>query len=295
MQTLEGWKLSEDKLSLTKSYDENKTEQVTIIDLAGNEKQVTIAVQNIDKVAPTIQINYKKQLNNPENEAEGYETIVTITADEVIREIEGWTLSENGRSLTKSYKENIKEEIEVSDIIGNKVIANIDIGELKLEVKYHNLGTSSIDVVTVSIVANRELKTIEGWELSADKKMLTKSFAENVNKYITVEDITGNVSYIEVLITDIGKSLIKGDINQDGKIDTADLLSILRHIAVTKSEDTEKEHVDWVLEGNKFELADVTGDNKIDTADALKLQRHIAAEKSESVKEKHPDWIIKFN
>lgn len=295
LQTLEGWKLSEDKLSLTKSYDENKTEQVTIIDLAGNEKQVTIAVQNIDKVAPTIQINYKKQLNNPENEAEGYETIVTITADEVIREIEGWTLSENGRSLTKSYKENIKEEIEVSDIIGNKVIANIDIGELKLEVKYHNLGTSSIDVVTVSIVANRELKTIEGWELSADKKMLTKSFAENVNKYITVEDITGNVSYIEVLITDIGKSLIKGDINQDGKIDTADLLSILRHIAVTKSEDTEKEHVDWVLEGNKFELADVTGDNKIDTADALKLQRHIAAEKSESVKEKHPDWIIKFN
>lgn len=295
LQTLEGWKLSEDKLSLTKSYDENKTEQVTIIDLAGNEKQVTIAVQNIDKVAPTIQINYKKQLNNPENEAEGYETIVTITADEVIREIEGWTLSENGRSLTKSYKENIKEEIEVSDIIGNKVIANIDIGELKLEVKYHNLGTSSIDVVTVSIVANRELKTIEGWELSADKKMLTKSFAENVNKYITVEDITGNVSYIEVLITDIGKSLIKGDINQDGKIDTADLLSILRHIAVTKSEDTDKEHVDWVLEGNKFELADVTGDNKIDTADALKLQRHIAAEKSESVKEKHPDWIIKFN
>lgn len=295
LQTLEGWKLSEDKLSLTKSYDENKTEQVTIIDLAGNEKQVTIAVQNIDKVAPTIQIDYKKQLNNPENEAEGYETIVTITADEVIREIEGWTLSENGRSLTKSYKENIKEEIEVSDIIGNKVIANIDIGELKLEVKYHNLGTSSIDVVTVSIVANRELKTIEGWELSADKKMLTKSFAENVNKYITVEDITGNVSYIEVLITDIGKSLIKGDINQDGKIDTADLLSILRHIAVTKSEDTDKEHVDWVLEGNKFELADVTGDNKIDTADALKLQRHIAAEKSESVKEKHPDWIIKFN
>lgn len=295
LQTLEGWKLSEDKLSLTKSYDENKTEQVTIIDLAGNEKQVTIAVQNIDKVAPTIQINYKKQLNNPENEAEGYETIVTITADEVIREIEGWTLSENGRSLTKSYKENIKEEIEVSDIIGNKVIANIDIGELKLEVKYHNLGTSSIDVVTVSIVANRELKTIEGWELSADKKMLTKSFAENVNKYITVEDITGNVSYIEVLITDIGKSLIKGDINQDGKIDTADLLSILRYIAVTKSEDTDKEHVDWVLEGNKFELADVTGDNKIDTADALKLQRHIAAEKSESVKEKHPDWIIKFN
>lgn len=295
LQTLEGWKLSEDKLSLTKSYDENKTEQVTIIDLAGNEKQVTIAVQNIDKVAPTIQINYKKQLNNPENEAEGYETIVTITADEVIREIEGWTLSENGRSLTKSYKENIKEEIEVSDIIGNKVIANIDIGELKLEVKYHNLGTSSIDVVTVSIVANRELKTIEGWELSADKKMLTKSFAENVNKYITVEDITGNVSYIEVLITDIGKSLIKGDINQDGKIDTADLLSILRHIAVTKSEDTDKEHVDWVLERNKFELADVTGDNKIDTADALKLQRHIATEKSESVKEKHPDWIIKFN
>lgn len=295
LQAVDGWNLSEDKLSLTKSYAENTIEQVTIMDLAGNEKQVAVSVENIDKVAPTIQISYKKQLNNPENEAEGYETIVTITADEIIKEVEGWTLSEDGKSLTKAYKENIKEEIEVSDIIGNIAIANIDIGKLKLEVKYHNLGTSSIDVVTVSIVANRELKTIEGWELSADKKMLTKSFAENVNKYITVEDITGNISYVEVLITDVGKSLIKGDANQDGKIDTADLLSILRHIAVTKSEDIAKEHADWILEGSKFALADISGDSKIDTADALKLQRHIAAEKSEAVKEKHPDWVIKFN
>lgn len=295
IQELEGWTLSEDKLTLTKAYIENAAEEVVIRDLAGNEKKVTVMVQNIDKVAPGIQINYKREYYNPENEAEGFETIVTITADEVVQEVEGWILSENGKSLTKTYKENIKEEVEISDIAGNTAITNIDIGELDLEVRYHNLGSNPIDAVVVSIVSNRELKPIEGWELSSDKKILTKSFTENINKYITVEDIIGNISYVEVLITDIGKSLIKGDANQDGKIDTADLLAILRHIAVTKSEEIAEKHLDWVLKESAFDLADINENNNVDTADALGIQRHIAAEKSETVKEKHPDWIIQSN
>ena len=293
VQELEGWTLSEDGLKLTKTYGQNTTEEVILKDLVGNETKVSIQIENIDKEAPEVDVTYERKYNNPDNEDEGYQIIVTITSNEVLQEVDGWVLSEDGKSLIKTFEENTKELVEVKDIVGNTRNVEIDIGELSLEVQYHKIGSSSsVEIVVVSIVSNRELKPLEGWELSEDKKILTKSYAENVDKYITVEDVTGNVDYVEVLITDIGKSTMKGDVNQDGKIDAADLLAILRHIAASKDEDVATEHSTWILDGDRFHNADTNEDEKIDTADALKIQRHIAAEKSELVQEKHPDWII---
>ncbi len=53
-QEISGWTLSQDKKSLTKTYTENKTEQIILKDKAGNESNVTVEVKNIDKVAPVI-------------------------------------------------------------------------------------------------------------------------------------------------------------------------------------------------------------------------------------------------
>ena len=43
------------------------------------------------------------------------------------------------------------------------------------------------------------------------------------------------------------ESVILGDINRDGKVDSMDLLYIMRHIIAENSE----EHKDWLLEGEK--------------------------------------------
>ena len=78
IQEVEGWELSEDKLTLTKPYTENKTEEIIITDLSGNTNTVKIEVNNIDKNPPKIEITNIKNTNT------GYENYAnkthTITA-----------------------------------------------------------------------------------------------------------------------------------------------------------------------------------------------------------------------
>ena len=63
IQEVEGWELSEDKLTLTKPYTENKTEEIIITDLSGNTNTVKIEVNNIDKNPPKIEITNIKNTN----------------------------------------------------------------------------------------------------------------------------------------------------------------------------------------------------------------------------------------
>ena len=84
-----------------------------------------------------------------------------------------------------------------------------------------------------------------------------------------------------------------GDVTGDTKIDSSDLLAMLRHVAVSSSSDIKAKHQDWLIQGDTYAIADIDGNGRIDITDVLKLQRHIAYTKSEVVQQKHPDWEIK--
>lgn len=60
--------------------------------------------------------------------------------------------------------------------------------------------------VTVTITSNEECKAPTGWDLSQDKKIITKVYTNNVNEKVTLEDELGNQSKIDVIITNIDKS-----------------------------------------------------------------------------------------
>ena len=60
--------------------------------------------------------------------------------------------------------------------------------------------------VTVTVVANEELKPLDGWTLSADKKTLTKLYTADFSGTITIQDLAGNKS-----------AAIKIDVDVDGK------------------------------------------------------------------------------
>ena len=148
--------------------------------------------------------------------------------------------------------------------------------------------------VTATIKANEAVQGISGWNLSRDRT-LTKEYSENTEEEITIKDLAGNETKVNIKINNIDKTLgeiKKGDINQDEKIDTTDLLKMLRHIAASQSEQTAQKHPDWVLTGNNLKAADINDDEKINPTDTLKLLRHMAASKSEETANKHPDWII---
>ena len=90
-----------------------------------------------------------------------------------------------------------------------------------------------------------------------------------------------------------GNTTALGDVTGDTKIDSSDLLSMLRHVAASASSDIKSKHQDWLIQGDSYVIADIDGNGRIDITDVLKLQRHIAFTKSEVVQKDHPDWEIK--
>ena len=201
IQEVEGWTLGEDKKTLTKEYTQNINETVTVKDIAGNEAQIDVKISNIDLEAPKLEIKYNTTNPTKEN------VIAIIESDEEIQEVEGWTLGEDRRTLTKEYGENIEETVTVKDIAGNETKINVNIGNIdrenpKVEVSYSTKEETQ-GPVTVTIKANEEIEEVEGWNLSEDRKTLTKEYSENTNEEITIRDLAGNEEKAVVSIGNI--------------------------------------------------------------------------------------------
>ena len=79
-----------------------------------------------------------------------------------------------------------------------------------------------------------------------------------------------------------------GDINEDGVVDSKDLLLMVKHIAGTNN----KEHSNWMLEGKEYEIADITKNGLVNGSDLLIMLRYISAkENPEEIGNQHPEWI----
>ena len=268
IQEVEGWTLLEDKRVLKKEYAQNTEEKITIIDLAGNERQVSIEITNIDKEGPDINVEYSTKEPTKEN------VIVTIRANEEIQEVEGWTLSEDKTVLKKEYAQNTEEEITIRDLAGNEKqvsieITNIDKKGPDINVEYSTKEPTK-ENVTVTIRANEEIQEVEGWTLSEDKRVLKKEYAQNTEEEITIRDLAGNEMSVNIEISNIKKTpeVTIEDINQDGKIDITDLLMIKRHLVAGNKNN-------WILNGNSALAADINQDGEIDITDLLMLKRKL--------------------
>jgi len=152
IQEIEGWKLSEDGKSLSKTYTENTEEKITVYDLAGNSAQANIKIINIDKIAPDVKVSYSKtEITNKDVE-------VKITANEKVQEIEGWELSEDKKTLSKTYTTNKSEKVNVYDLAGNSIkvevhVDNISKTEKNLPSKLPNAGVKGFCIILAIIGA----------------------------------------------------------------------------------------------------------------------------------------------
>lgn len=82
--------------------------------------EILIVETDLDRTAPKLEVLYSTTDINSN-------IVVTIKANEKIKNVEGWEISEDKLTLTKIYEENIVQDIEVFDLAGNKSIANIEI------------------------------------------------------------------------------------------------------------------------------------------------------------------------
>ena len=165
-------------------------------DTAGNEKRVTIEVNNIDKSGPDVQVNYST------TKITNQDVIVTITANKDIVPIEGWEISADKRKLTRIYSNNINEEVLVYDIAGNSKkivvqITNIDKKAPQIQVIYSETKATNKDV-SVEIIADEEIQSLDGWTKTSDNKKLKKIYTKNIKEKITISDIAGNKAEVNI-------------------------------------------------------------------------------------------------
>ena len=238
-------------------------------DNLGNETITRSESFKFDNTAPTLNVTYSTQALTNEN------VKVTITANEKVQEVSGWTLSSDGLKLTKTYSQNANEKVTVKDLAGNTKEANIQISNIDktaptLNVTYSTQNLTREDV-TVTITANEKIQAVSGWTLSSDELKLTKTYSQNTNEKVTVKDLAGNEVQANIEITNIDKTLPEitiGDINQDENIDITDLFLLKRHIIAGSREA-------WKLTGDSLVAADMNEDSNVDITDLLMLKRKV--------------------
>ena len=255
IQEVEGWTLGSDKKTLTKTYSENKSEIVTITDLAGNTTTASIVVNNIDKTALKVTVKYSTV--NPTNQ----NVTVTITSDEEIQAVAGWKLDSSKKILTKEYVENGEETVEITDLAGNKTTANVKVANIdkiapKATIKYSTENLTNQNVI-VTITADEEIKAVTGWTLGSDKKTLTKTYSENKSETVTITDLAGNTTTASIVVNNIDKTAPKVTI----KYSTVNPTN--QNVIVTITSDKEiQELTGWTLDKSKKILTKEYTENK---------------------------------
>ena len=210
LQKLEDWVLSADKKVLTKEFAENVTQNYSVQDLLGNISTVQIKIDNIDKTKPEIKVTQSPSTVTNKN------VNVTITSNEELQELEGWTLSSDKKKLQKEFSANTEQNIEVKDIAGNKEsikinITNIDKEEPEYVVSYSEKSLTNKDIL-VTIRSNKEIEKLDGWELSENKKEITKIYKENSNDTLEIKSVNGFEKQVNVIINNIDKTTPKIDV-----------------------------------------------------------------------------------
>ena len=234
-------------------------------------------IENINNGYPIIEV-FKCTVDYSIKTLTNQNVIVKITSINQLQELDGWELSSDKKTLTKEYTKNIKETILVSDVEENEKQINIEINNIDKTGPSVNVGYSTKNPtrenVTVTITSNEEIQGVQGWTLSSDKKTLTKEYTENTTETITIKDLAGNETQVNIEISNIDKNLPEitiGDINQDGKIDVTDFLMIKRHL-VAGNRDI------WKLTGDNLSSADMNENGTVDITDMLMLKKVLVDE-----------------
>ena len=150
-----------------------------------------------DTIAPEVTVTTSNN-GQPTNQS----VKVTITANEAIQDIEGWTRV-NETTLERGYDANTSENMIVTDIAGNTtktnvVVEGIDKTAPKADVTYE----ITEDGVLVTIKADEAVQDVEGWT-KVDDQTLQKLFTENGIEEVIVQDAVGNQTMVTVTVDSI--------------------------------------------------------------------------------------------
>ena len=186
-------------------------------DMAGNVGE-RLANQNInnelytkviiDNTAPKATVTFS---NKNGAELTNQDVLATLTADEAIQNIEGWTRIDD-RTFTKIYSVNGKYSVEIADLTGNTSVIRYEVKridktapEATVTLSNDNGATMTNQDVTVTLKANETIRDIEGWTRVNDRTF-TKVYSENGKYSVEIIDKVGNTSTIKFEVKRIDKT-----------------------------------------------------------------------------------------
>ena len=259
LRPLSGWVLSSDKKILSKYFIENAKQNVAISDLAGNTKNVEIEITNIDKQKALFDVSYSQ------TELTNQDVTVRIESTDNLKELTGWSLAGDKKSLTKTYSENIEEIITAETEDGYQeelqiIINQIDKVPPKLKVKYSTVQATT-ESVQVQIQSDKELQELYGWDLSEDKKVLSREYRKNVEEEISVKDLAGNSVDVKINIPNIKQQEYECKIEYQSGKDSEGRKFVT---AIIKSEEEMKPKEGWDLSPDKKTMTKTYYENSTD-------------------------------
>ena len=193
------WKLSEDKLVYTKTFDnEDKTYSTPVEDIYGNKKDILIEIKkDIANMPLKITMEYKT------NE-DGTITAIIHSNKQMANTKPTWKLSADKLTYTKIYNQEEKYYTTVEDIYGNKIDVLIEIKKdianipLKVTMEYK---TNADGTITAIMHSNKPMaNTKPTWKLSADKLTYSKVYDKSEDYYTEVRDTYGNIVNVHLEI-----------------------------------------------------------------------------------------------
>ncbi len=245
-----GWEVGGDKNTLTKTYNKNESETVTVADLAGNTAQAEVKVDYIDKEGPVLTINYSEEKPTNQN------VTVTITSEEDIKtEVAEWTAGKDKKTLTKTYTQNASETVTVKDNANNESIATILVQNIDKEdpevisINYSEENLTNQNV-TVTLTLSEEVQIPDGWLKGKEANTIYKEYDANVaNEKVVIVDLAGNDITETITVKNIDKVLPVLNVGYSEEEPTN------QNVTVTITSDKELRNdglsEEWYLSGNK--------------------------------------------
>lgn len=204
-------------------FDEPALGTIVATDATNNTDVAPYNTENIDKTNPYVSKNIIKNDDGT--------ITVELNSEEEIQdadEIAGWTLSDDKKTLTKTFKFNGKETVSVKDLAGNEteVTVNInDINTIKYTVYFEKIENSSKYLVVIS--ADRELQEVDGWKQLDNKKEMAKVFSVGENENLIINGVNDGSALVFIEVKDFEKSEAieddkqsdNTDVDYSGKVD----------------------------------------------------------------------------
>jgi len=247
----------------------------------------TAKVDWIDKDRPVLTVKYNK---------EGKSIKATITANEKISIPNGWedATIENQTAISKVYNTSTEETIKVRDVAGNEtsIKVSVVIDTIAPSINGVEDGKTYNNDVT-PVITDENLSSVTLTKDGSEVKGYTSgtTIKENGEYILVAKDSNDNTTTVSFKIQKATDDRMLGDVNKNNKIDSGDVLMILRHIAQNNSQEVAKKHSKWKISDDMTVIADVNKNNKIDSGDTLVLLRYISAMNNEEVARKHPTWL----